>query len=78
MKLSPEGGAPRKPSGVQNATKASLVHRASPVIGSVSGVMKRYPNLHFIVSHLGGAIPCLAERTQNVYEAYPECRKHIP
>jgi aminocarboxymuconate-semialdehyde decarboxylase len=43
----------------------------------MSGVMENYPNLHFIVSHLGGAIPYLAERIQNAYEAYPECRKHI-
>jgi aminocarboxymuconate-semialdehyde decarboxylase len=64
-------------------------YRLGPIIGFemdlcvavvrlvMSGVMERYPNLHFIVSHLGGAIPYLAERIQNAYEAYPECRKHI-
>jgi aminocarboxymuconate-semialdehyde decarboxylase len=64
-------------------------YRLGPIIGFemdlcvavvrlvMSGVMEKYPNLHFIVSHLGGAIPYLAERIQNAYEAYPECRKHI-
>jgi aminocarboxymuconate-semialdehyde decarboxylase len=40
----------------------------------MGGVMDRFPNLKFIVSHLGGAIPYLAERVQNCYEAYPECQ----
>ena len=43
----------------------------------MGGVMDRYPNLKFIVSHLGGAIPYLAERIQNCYEAYPECQRNI-
>jgi aminocarboxymuconate-semialdehyde decarboxylase len=64
-------------------------YRLGPIIGFemdlcvavvrlvMSGVMEKYPHLNFIVSHLGGAIPYLAERIQNAYEAYPECRKHI-
>jgi len=40
-------------------------------------VLEKFPNLKFIVSHLGGAIPYLAERIQNCYEAYPECRENI-
>jgi len=43
----------------------------------MGGVLERFPNLKFIVSHLGGAIPYLAERIQNCYEAYPECQEHI-
>lgn len=43
----------------------------------MGGVLERYPNLKFVVSHLGGAIPYLAERIQNCYEAYPECQKNI-
>lgn len=43
----------------------------------MGGVLERYPELNFIVSHLGGAIPYLAERVQNCYEAYPECQKNI-
>ncbi len=43
----------------------------------MGGVMERFPDLKFIVSHLGGAIPYLAGRIQNCYEAYPECRGNI-
>ncbi len=43
----------------------------------MGGVLERYPNLTFIVSHLGGAVPYLAERIQNCYEAYPECQENI-
>jgi aminocarboxymuconate-semialdehyde decarboxylase len=43
----------------------------------MGGVMERFPDLKFIVSHLGGAIPYLAERIQKCYEAYPECRGNI-
>jgi aminocarboxymuconate-semialdehyde decarboxylase len=43
----------------------------------MGGVLERFPGLKFIVSHLGGAIPYLAERIQNCYEAYPECQKNI-
>jgi aminocarboxymuconate-semialdehyde decarboxylase len=43
----------------------------------MGGVLKRFPDLKFIVSHLGGAIPYLAERIQNCYEAYPECQANI-
>ena len=43
----------------------------------MGGVMDEFPNIKFIVSHLGGAIPYLAERVQNCYEAYPECQENI-
>jgi aminocarboxymuconate-semialdehyde decarboxylase len=43
----------------------------------MGGVLERFPNLKFIVSHLGGAIPYLAERINNCYEAYPDCRENI-
>lgn len=43
----------------------------------MGGVMDRFPNLTFIVSHLGGAIPYLAQRIQNCYEAYPECQQNV-
>lgn len=43
----------------------------------MGGVMEKFPNIKFIVSHLGGAIPYLAERVQNCYEAYPECQENI-
>ena len=43
----------------------------------MGGVMDKFPDLKFIVSHLGGAIPYLAERIENCYEAYPECKENI-
>ena len=43
----------------------------------MGGVMDKFPKLKFIVSHLGGAIPYLAERIQNCYEAYPDCQENI-
>jgi aminocarboxymuconate-semialdehyde decarboxylase len=43
----------------------------------MGGVMDRFPKLKFIVSHLGGAIPYLAERIQNCYEAYPVCQENV-
>jgi len=43
----------------------------------MGGVLDRFPGLKFIVSHLGGAIPYLAERVQNCYEAYPECQVNV-
>jgi aminocarboxymuconate-semialdehyde decarboxylase len=43
----------------------------------MGGVMDRFPGLNFVVSHLGGAIPYLAERIQNCFEAYPECQKNV-
>jgi aminocarboxymuconate-semialdehyde decarboxylase len=43
----------------------------------MGGVMDTFPNIKFVVSHLGGAIPYLAERVQNCYEAYPECQENI-
>jgi aminocarboxymuconate-semialdehyde decarboxylase len=39
--------------------------------------MERYPQLKFIIAHLGGAIPYLIGRIENCYNAYPECRENI-
>jgi len=39
-----------------------------------SGVLEKYPGLKFILSHLGGTIPYLAERIDRGYFAYPECK----
>jgi aminocarboxymuconate-semialdehyde decarboxylase len=41
------------------------------------GVFERLPNLKFVVGHLGGTIPYLAERANRGYEAYEECREFI-
>jgi aminocarboxymuconate-semialdehyde decarboxylase len=42
-----------------------------------AGIPKRYPRIRWILGHLGGAIPYLAERLDRGFEAYPECRVHI-
>lgn len=42
-----------------------------------SGVPERFPNIKWVLSHLGGAIPYLAERLDRGYAAFRECREHI-
>jgi aminocarboxymuconate-semialdehyde decarboxylase len=42
-----------------------------------SGVPERYPNIKWVLSHLGGAIPYLVERLDRGFEAFPDCREDI-
>ena len=42
-----------------------------------AGVPERYPNIKWVLSHLGGAIPYLAERLDRGCEAFPDCRADI-
>ncbi len=42
-----------------------------------SGVAERFPRINWVLSHLGGAIPYLAERLDRGYQAFPECRAHV-
>ncbi|HEX7051943.1 MAG TPA: amidohydrolase family protein [Longimicrobiales bacterium] len=42
-----------------------------------AGIPERYPRIRWVLSHLGGAIPYLAERLDRGYEAFTECRAHI-
>ena len=42
-----------------------------------AGVMERYPRINWVLSHLGGAIPYLAERLDRGYHAFAECRARI-
>ena len=42
-----------------------------------SGVAERFPNIRWVLGHLGGAIPYLAERLDRGYEAFAECRANI-
>ncbi len=42
-----------------------------------SGVAERFPRIRWVLSHLGGAIPYLAERLDRGYEAFADCRKNI-
>jgi aminocarboxymuconate-semialdehyde decarboxylase len=42
-----------------------------------SGVVERFPGIRWVLCHLGGAIPYLAERLDRGYYAFKECREHI-
>jgi aminocarboxymuconate-semialdehyde decarboxylase len=42
-----------------------------------SGVPERYPNIKWVLSHLGGAIPYLCERLDRGWEAFADCRADI-
>jgi aminocarboxymuconate-semialdehyde decarboxylase len=42
-----------------------------------AGVHERFPQIRWVASHLGGALPYLAERLDRGYEAFPECRANI-
>ncbi len=42
-----------------------------------SGVAERFPNIRWVLGHLGGAIPYLAERLDRGYHAFPDCRHNI-
>jgi len=42
-----------------------------------SGVVERFPNITWVLGHLGGAIPYLVERLDRGFHAFAECRAHI-
>src|SRR5688500_17860799 len=42
-----------------------------------AGVPERWPRIQWVLSHLGGTIPYLAERLDRGFEAFPECRARI-
>ena len=42
-----------------------------------SGVVEQFPGIRWVLGHLGGAIPYLAERLDRGYSAFKECREHI-
>jgi aminocarboxymuconate-semialdehyde decarboxylase len=42
-----------------------------------SGVVEKYPGIKWVLGHLGGAIPYLAERLDRGYYAFEECRANI-
>jgi aminocarboxymuconate-semialdehyde decarboxylase len=41
------------------------------------GVPARYPNIRWVLGHLGGTIPYLAERLDRGWRAFEACREHI-
>ncbi|HET9262867.1 MAG TPA: amidohydrolase family protein [Vicinamibacterales bacterium] len=42
-----------------------------------SGVVARHPRIRWVLTHMGGAIPYLAERLDRGYRAFADCRRHI-
>jgi aminocarboxymuconate-semialdehyde decarboxylase len=41
------------------------------------GMLREFPDIRWIVGHLGGAVPYLMERMDNGWRDFPECREHI-
>lgn len=42
-----------------------------------SGVAERFPRIRWVLTHMGGAIPYLAERLDRGFRAFRECRERI-
>jgi aminocarboxymuconate-semialdehyde decarboxylase len=42
-----------------------------------SGIVERFPRISWVLTHMGGAVPYLAERMDRGYEAFADCREHI-
>jgi aminocarboxymuconate-semialdehyde decarboxylase len=76
---------PTSPPGVE----AYQEYRATALVGFLvdttlaitllmfEGVLEAYPTIKFVLGHLGGTIPYIAERIDRGYEAYPEVRRNI-
>ena len=41
------------------------------------GIPDRFPRIRWVLAHLGGAIPYLAERLDRGWYVFPECRAHL-
>jgi aminocarboxymuconate-semialdehyde decarboxylase len=41
------------------------------------GLLRDFPNVRFLVPHLGGAIPYLLPRLDQGYRDFPQCREKI-
>ena len=75
---------PTDPAGVE----AMLDYWLMPLVGFLfdttlaaaklvfSGVVDRHPNIRWVLTHMGGAIPYLAERLDRGYRAFADCRAH--
>ena len=76
---------PTSPVGVEAMTEYWLM----PLVGFLfdttlaaaqlvfSGTVERFPRIRWVLSHLGGAIPYLAERLDRGFRAFAECRVHL-
>jgi aminocarboxymuconate-semialdehyde decarboxylase len=76
---------PTDPAGVE----AMLDYWLMPLVGFLmdttlaaaklvfSGVVHRHSRTKWVLTHMGGAIPYLAERLDRGYRAFEDCRRHI-
>ena len=76
---------PTNPASVETMTD----FRLTPLVGFLfdttlaaaklvfSGVAERFPGLKWVLGHLGGAIPYIAERLDRGFYAFKECRAYI-
>ena len=76
---------PTYPAGVE----AMLDYMLMPLVGFLadttlaaaslvfSGVVEQFPNVKWVLGHLGGMIPYIAERLDRGYEAFKPCRENI-
>ena len=76
---------PTYPVGVEAMTE----HWLMPLVGFLfdttlaaahlvfSGVVERFPKIRWVLGHLGGAIPYIAERLDRGYAAFSDCRRNI-
>lgn len=76
---------PTDPAGVE----AMLDYWLMPLVGFLmdttlaasklvfSGVVERHPRIRWALTHMGGAIPYLAERLDRGHRAFADCRRHI-
>jgi aminocarboxymuconate-semialdehyde decarboxylase len=76
---------PTDPAGVE----AMLDYWLMPLVGFLmdttlaaaklvfSGVVDRHPRIRWVLTHMGGATPYLAERFDRGYRAFAECRRNI-
>ena len=76
---------PTSPVGVEAMTEFWLM----PLVGFLmdttlaaahlvfSGVPERFPNIKWVLGHLGGAVPYMAERFDRGFHAFSECRANI-
>ncbi len=42
-----------------------------------TGIPERFPRIRWVLTHMGGTIPYLAERLDRGFEAFSECRANI-
>jgi aminocarboxymuconate-semialdehyde decarboxylase len=76
---------PTDPAGVE----AMLDYWLMPLVGFLmdttlaaaklvfSGVVERHPRIRWVLTHMGGATPYLAERFDRGYRAFADCRRNI-